>query len=255
MNMETNSNKDLQNEISLVTGASRGIGASIADLFGQQGSKVIGTATSQEGADKISKRFLDKEIEGHGIVLDVSQSSQISQSLKKLKEEDLMPSILINNAGISLESLFMRIKDEDWHRVMETNLSSIFYLSKGVISSMLKKRHGRIINIGSVVGNTGAAGNAHYSAAKSGLIGLTKSLAREVGSRGITVNTIAPGYITTDMTKDISEELNKTMMNNIPLKRFGKPEDIAKAALYLASSAGSYITGQTLHVNGGMHME
>ena len=177
MNMKINNNV-LKDEISLVTGATRGIGASIADVFGKQGSIVIGTATSQEGADKISKRFLDMKIEGHGIVLDVSQSSQISQCLKKLKEDDLMPSILINNAGISLESLFMRIKDEDWHKVMQTNLSSIFYLSKGVISSMLKKRHGKIINIGSVIGNTGAAGNAHYSAAKSGLAGLTKSLAK-----------------------------------------------------------------------------
>ena len=246
--------ENLRNEISLITGATRGIGASIADLFGKQGSKIIGTATSQEGADKITKRLLDLNIDGFGIVLDVSKSSQISETLKKLKKDELMPSILVNNAGISLESLMMRIKDDDWNRVIQTNLSSVFYLSKGVIPSMLKNRYGKIINIGSVIGSTGALGNAHYSASKSGLIGLTKSLAREVGSRGINVNAIAPGYISTDMTKGMSDELNKSMLNEIPLKRFGKPEDIAKASLYLASSAGSYITGQTLHVNGGMHM-
>ena len=168
---------------------------------------------------------------------------------------DLLPSILINNAGISLESLLMRIKEEDWKKIIDTNLSSAFYLCKAAVPGMMKNRKGRIINIGSVVGSIGAIGNAHYSASKAALLGFTKSLALEVGSRGITVNNIAPGYISTDMTKDIKDELSEAMMEKIPMNRFGSPEDIAKVALFLASESGSYITGQTIHVNGGMHME
>ena len=252
--MNTIENYSLKGNITLVTGASRGIGSGIADLFGQAGSTVIGTATSQEGADSISERFSESNIKGRGVVLDVSQSSQVKELIKELKTNDENPSILINNAGISMESLMMRIKEDDWDKVIKTNLSSVFFLSKAVIRGMIKKRQGRIINIGSVVGSIGAIGNAHYSATKSGLMGLTKSIALEVGSRNITVNTIAPGYIKTDMTKDMNQELSDTLMKKIPLNRYGQPIDIATTALFLACSSGAYITGQTIHVNGGMYM-
>ena len=253
--MNSDSNNILKNEITLVTGASRGIGAGIAKLFGESGSYIIGTATTQEGADAITQRVNNGVSKGEGVVLDVSNSEDVIRFMKDMKERDLLPSILINNAGISLESLLMRIKDDDWKKIIDTNLSSAFYLCKAAVSGMMKNRKGRIINIGSVVGSIGAIGNAHYSASKAALLGFTKSLALEVGSRGITVNNIAPGYITTDMTKDIKSELSEALMNKIPMNRFGSPEDIAKVALFLASESGSYITGQTIHVNGGMHME
>ena len=244
----------LKGEVALVTGATRGIGKSIADEFAKAGAMVIGTATTKEGAENISNRLSSTDLDGHGIVLDVASTEQISETIKTLKQSNSMPSILVNNAGISLENLLMRIKDEEWEKVIAINLSSAFYLSKAVIGSMLKNRHGRIINIGSVQGSTGAPGHSHYSAAKAGLIGLTKSLAQEVGSRNITVNAISPGYVSTDMTKDIDEEMNQALLEQIPLKRFGKPIDIAKTAIYLASSSGSYITGETINVNGGMNM-
>ena len=244
----------LKGEIALVTGASRGIGKSIADEFAKAGATVIGTATSKEGAENISNRLSGVDLDGHGIVLDVANPEQISEKIRDLKESGSMPSILVNNAGISLENLLMRIKEDEWEKMIAINLSSAFYLSKAVIGSMIKNKHGRIINIGSVQGSTGAPGHSHYSAAKAGLIGLTKSLAQEVGSRNITVNTISPGYISTDMTKDIDDEINQVLLEQIPLKRFGKPIDIAKTALYLASSLGSYITGETINVNGGMNM-
>ncbi len=253
--MNSDSNNILKNEITLVTGASRGIGAGIAKLFGESGSYIIGTATTQEGADAITQRVNNGVSKGEGVVLDVSNSEDVNRIIKEMKERDLLPSILINNAGISLESLLMRIKDDDWKKIIDTNLSSAFYLCKAAVSGMMKNRKGRIINIGSVVGSIGAIGNAHYSASKAALLGFTKSLALEVGSRGITVNNIAPGYITTDMTKDIKSELSEVLMNKIPMNRFGSPEDVAKVALFLASESGSYITGQTIHVNGGMHME
>ena len=253
--MNSDPNNILKNEITLVTGASRGIGAGIAKLFGESGSYIIGTATTQEGADAITQRLNNGLSKGEGIVLDVSDSEDVNRIMKEIKERDLLPSVLINNAGISLESLMMRIKDDDWKKIIDTNLSSAFYLCKAAVSGMMKNRKGRIINIGSVVGSIGAIGNAHYSASKAALLGFTKSLALEVGSRGITVNNIAPGYITTDMTKDIKSELSEALMNKIPMNRFGSPEDIAKVALFLASESGSYITGQTIHVNGGMHME
>ena len=244
----------LKGEIALVTGATRGIGKSIADEFAKAGAMVIGTATTKEGAENISNKLSRADLDGYGIVLDVASTEQISATIKSLKQSDLMPSILVNNAGISLENLLMRIKEEEWEKVIAINLSSAFYLSKAVIGSMLKNRHGRIINIGSVQGSTGAPGHSHYSAAKAGLIGLTKSLAQEVGSRNITVNAISPGYVSTDMTKDIDEDMNQALLEQIPLKRFGKPIDIAKTAIYLASSSGSYITGETINVNGGMNM-
>ena len=253
--MNSHSDNILKNEITLVTGASRGIGAGIAKLFGESGSYIVGTATTQEGADAITQRVNNGVSKGEGVVLDVSNSEDVNRIIKEMKEKDLLPSILINNAGISLESLLMRIKDDDWKKIIDTNLSSAFYLCKAAISGMMKNRKGRIINIGSVVGSIGAIGNAHYSASKAALLGFTKSLALEVGSRGITVNNIAPGYITTDMTKDIDSELSEAMMEKIPMNRFGSPEDVAKVALFLASESGSYITGQTIHVNGGMHME
>ena len=253
--MNSDSNNILKNEITVVTGASRGIGAGIAKLFGESGSYIIGTATTQEGADAITQRLNNGLSKGEGVVLDVSNSEDVNRIMKEIKERDLLPSILINNAGISLESLMMRIKDDDWKKIIDTNLTSAFYLCKAAVSGMMKNRKGRIINIGSVVGSIGAIGNAHYSASKAALLGFTKSLALEVGSRGITVNNIAPGYITTDMTKDIKSELSEALMNKIPMNRFGSPEDIAKVALFLASESGSYITGQTIHVNGGMHME
>ena len=244
----------LKGEIALITGATRGIGKSIADEFAKAGAMVIGTATTKEGAENISNRLSSTDLDGHGIVLDIASPEQISETIKTLKQSDLMPSILVNNAGISLENLLMRIKEEEWEKVIAINLSSAFYLSKAVIGSMLKNRHGRIINIGSVQGSTGAPGHSHYSAAKAGLIGLTKSLAQEVGSRNITVNAISPGYVSTDMTKDIDDDMNQALLEQIPLKRFGKPIDIAKTAIYLASSSGSYITGETINVNGGMNM-
>ncbi len=253
--MNSHSDNILKNEITLVTGASRGIGAGIAKLFGESGSYIIGTATTQEGADAITQRVNNGVSKGEGVVLDVSNSEDVNRIIKEMKERELLPSILINNAGISLESLLMRIKDDDWKKIIDTNLSSAFYLCKAAVSGMMKNRKGRIINIGSVVGSIGAIGNAHYSASKAALLGFTKSLALEVGSRGITVNNIAPGYITTDMTKDIKSELSEALMNKIPMNRFGSPEDVAKVALFLASESGSYITGQTIHVNGGMHME
>ena len=253
--MNSHSDNILKNEITLVTGASRGIGAGIAKLFGESGSYIIGTATTQQGADAITQRVNNGVSKGEGVVLDVSNSEDVNRIIKEMKERDLLPSILINNAGISLESLLMRIKDDDWKKIIDTNLSSAFYLCKAAVSGMMKNRKGRIINIGSVVGSIGAIGNAHYSASKAALLGFTKSLALEVGSRGITVNNIAPGYITTDMTKDIKSELSEALMNKIPMNRFGSPEDVAKVALFLASESGSYITGQTIHVNGGMHME
>ena len=244
----------LKGEIALVTGASRGIGESIASEFSKAGATVIGTATTKEGAENISNRLSNSNCDGHGVVLDVANTEQISEEIRTLKESGLMPSILVNNAGISLENLLMRIKDDEWEKVIAINLSSAFYLSKAVIGSMLKNRHGRIINIGSVQGSTGAPGHSHYSAAKAGLIGLTKSLAKEVGSRNITVNAISPGYISTDMTKDIDDKMNQVLLEQIPLSRFGQPIDVAKTALYLASSLSSYITGETINVNGGMNM-
>ena len=253
--MNSHSDNILKNEITLVTGASRGIGAGIAKLFGESGSYIIGTATTQEGADAITQRVNNGVSKGEGVVLDVSNSEDVNRIIKEMKERDLLPSILINNAGISLESLLMRIKDDDWKKIIDTNLSSAFYLCKAAVSGMMKNRKGRIINIGSVVGSIGAIGNAHYSASKAALLGFTKSLALEVGSRGITVNNIAPGYITTDMTKDIKSELSEALMNKIPMNRFGSPKDVSKVALFLASESGSYITRQTIHVNGGMHME
>jgi 3-oxoacyl-[acyl-carrier protein] reductase len=244
----------LENEIALVTGASRGIGKAIADAIGLSGAIVIGTATSAAGAAAITERFKQAGIKGAGKVLNVTDHDSITNLIKEIASEFAAPTILVNNAGITRDNLMLRMKDEEWAEVIETNLTSIFRLSKACLRGMMKAQKGRIINVGSVVGSTGNPGQANYSAAKSGIIGFTKSLAREVGSRNITVNTVAPGFIDTDMTRELPEEQRNALLGNIPLGRLGSSEEIAKAVLFLASDDASYITGETLHVNGGMYM-
>jgi 3-oxoacyl-[acyl-carrier protein] reductase len=244
----------LENEIALVTGASRGIGKAIADAIGLSGAIVIGTATSAAGAAAITERFKQAGIKGAGKVLNVTDHDSITNLIKEIASEFAAPTILVNNAGITRDNLMLRMKDEEWADVIETNLTSIFRLSKACLRGMMKAQKGRIINVGSVVGSTGNPGQANYSAAKSGIIGFTKSLAREVGSRNITVNTVAPGFIDTDMTRELPEEQRNALLGNIPLGRLGSSEEIAKAVLFLASDDASYITGETLHVNGGMYM-
>jgi 3-oxoacyl-[acyl-carrier protein] reductase len=244
----------LENEIALVTGASRGIGEAIAAGLGEQGATVIGTATSESGAAAITARLAEAGIKGQGMVLNVTDPASIDTVLKAIAEGFGAPSILINNAGITRDNLLMRMKDEEWDSILDTNLTSIYRLSKACLRSMMKARKGRIISIGSVVGSTGNAGQTNYAAAKAGMIGFTKSLAREVGSRGITVNAVAPGFIDTDMTRELPQEQHKKLLSEIPLARLGAPKEIANAVVFLASSAADYITGETLHVNGGMYM-
>jgi 3-oxoacyl-[acyl-carrier protein] reductase len=242
----------LQGEVVLVTGASRGIGAAIADTMAAQGAKVIGTATSETGANAISDRMA--ALGGVGRVLNVTDGAAVEALIDSITAEFGTISILVNNAGITRDQLLMRMKDDDWSAILDTNLSSVFRTSKAVMRSMMKARKGRIINIASVIGVTGNAGQANYAAAKAGIIGFSKSIAKEVGSRGITVNVIAPGFIETDMTQALPEAQKELMMGQIALGRFGAPQDIANAAAFLASPAAAYITGQTLHVNGGMYM-
>jgi 3-oxoacyl-[acyl-carrier protein] reductase len=244
----------LEHEIALVTGASRGIGEAIAAGLGERGATVIGTATSESGAAAITARFAEAGIKGQGMVLNVTDPASIDTLLKAIAEGFGAPSILINNAGITRDNLLMRMKDEEWDSILDTNLTSIYRLSKACLRSMMKARKGRIISIGSVVGSTGNAGQTNYAAAKAGMIGFTKSLAREVGSRGITVNAVAPGFIDTDMTRELPQEQHKKLLSEIPLARLGAPKEIANAVVFLASSAADYITGETLHVNGGMYM-
>jgi len=243
-----------KNEIALVTGASRGIGRAIADAIGNKGAVVIGTATSQKGADAISERFQVASIKGSGMILDVSDPDSITATIKTIGSEYGAPTILVNNAGITRDNLMMRMKDAEWDDIIETNLNSLFRVTKACLRGMMKARKGRIINIGSVVGATGNPGQANYAAAKAGMIGFSKSLAREIGSRGITVNTVAPGFIDTDMTRELPEEQRDALLTNIPLGRLGKTEEIANAVVFLASDSAGYITGETLHVNGGMFM-
>jgi 3-oxoacyl-[acyl-carrier protein] reductase len=242
----------LQGEVVLVTGASRGIGAAIADTLAAQGAKVIGTATTEAGAQAISERMA--ALGGVGKMLNVTDGAAIEDLIDEINKEYGSLSILVNNAGITRDQLLMRMKDEDWSAILDTNLSSVFRTSKAVMRSMMKARKGRIINIASVIGVTGNAGQANYAAAKAGIIGFSKSIAKEVGSRGITVNVIAPGFIETDMTQALPEAQKELMMGQIALGRFGAPQDIADAVAFLASPAAAYITGQTLHVNGGMYM-
>ncbi len=241
----------MQDKIALVTGATRGIGRAVAEELVSKGAFVIGTATSEKGAESISAYLGEK---GKGLVLNVADQASIDAVLEQIKQEFGDIDILVNNAGITRDNLLMRMKDEEWFDILQTNLSSVYHLSKAMLRTMMKKRFGRIINIGSVVGSMGNAGQTNYCAAKAGLIGFSKALAKEVASRGITVNVVAPGFIATDMTDVLSEELKNNLLTQIPAGRLGEPKDIAKAVAFLASEDASYINGTTLHVNGGMYM-
>lgn len=241
-------------KIALVTGASRGIGHAIALALGQTGLTVIGTATTAEGADNITKILAEKKLHGFGVVMNVTEQHSIEQAIAVIKERYSMPVILVNNAGITDDNLMLRMKDDEWNRVIETNLNSLYRVTRACLRDMVKARWGRIINIGSVVGSTGNMGQVNYATAKAGLMGFTKALALEVGSRDITVNAVAPGFINTDMTRRLTEEQHQALVQRIPLQRIGNAEEVAQAVVFLASDAGGYITGQTLHVNGGMYM-
>ncbi|CDH27813.1 3-oxoacyl-(acyl-carrier-protein) reductase [Xenorhabdus bovienii str. Jollieti] len=247
----TEENMSFDGKIALVTGASRGIGRSIAELLVERGARVIGTATSENGAEAISAYLGDK---GKGFVLNVTDSESVEKTLSNIRAEFGEIDILVNNAGITRDNLLMRMKDGEWQDIIDTNLSSIFRLSKAVMRSMMKKRYGRIISIGSVVGTMGNAGQANYAAAKAGVIGFSKSLAREVASRGITVNVVAPGFIETDMTRALTDDQRVGILSEIPASRLGDAKEIASAVAFLASDEAAYITGETLHVNGGMYM-
>ena len=240
----------LNGKVALVTGASRGIGKAIASQLQSLGATVIGTATSDHGAEKISE-YLGA---GNGLVLNVTSDDSISAVFSTIRDNHGSIDILVNNAGITRDNLFMRMKNEEWDDIIGTNLSSVFKVSKAAIRPMMKKRTGRIINIGSVVGSMGNAGQVNYATSKAGLLGFTKSLAREVASRGITVNTVAPGFIDTDMTQTLTDEQKEGIFSQVPANRLGKPDEIASAVAFLASDAAAYITGETLHVNGGMYM-
>jgi len=246
----------LDSKVALVTGASRGIGASIANRLAECGASVIGTATSEAGADAITNRFADAGFGDtcRGISLDVTELEQVDELFKTLTSDKTTPDILVNNAGITRDTLLLRMQEDAWQDVLNTNLTAIFRLSKACLRGMMKARYGRIISIGSVVGTMGNPGQANYAAAKAGLIGFNKALAKEVGTRGITVNTIAPGFIQTDMTASLSESQRLELEGKIPLGRLGECDDIAAAVAFLASPLAGYITGETLHVNGGMHM-
>jgi 3-oxoacyl-[acyl-carrier protein] reductase len=238
-------------EIALVTGASRGIGKAIAEQLAEDGFFVIGTATSEQGASAISAYLSEK---GCGMTLNVADAESIANVIKAINDQWGTPMVLVNNAGVTRDNLLMRMKDDEWDDIINTNLTSIFRLSKAVLRGMTKAKKGRIINISSVVASTGNAGQTNYAAAKAGMIGFTKSMAKEVGSRNITVNTVAPGFIDTDMTKELSDDLKKSLLTNIPLGRLGDVKEIAHAVSFLASEGATYITGETLHVNGGMFM-
>lgn len=238
-------------QIALVTGASRGIGKAIAEQLTEDGFFVVGTATSEKGADAITQYLAEN---GIGMKLDVSDSDSVTEVLKNINDSYGSPAVLVNNAGITRDNLLMRMKDEEWDEIINTNLNSIFRMSKAVLRGMMKAKSGRIINISSVVGSTGNPGQANYSAAKAGMVGFTKAMAKEVGSRGITVNCVAPGFIDTDMTRELADDHKNALLANIPLGRLGDAKEIAYAVSFLASEKGAYITGETLHVNGGMFM-
>lgn len=238
-------------QVALVTGASRGIGKAIAERLANDGFFVIGTATTDAGAAAISAYLSGN---GTGLTLDVANPASIAEVIKTITDTHGSPTVLVNNAGITRDNLLMRMKDEEWDDIINTNLSSVFRMSKAVLRGMMKAKTGRIINISSVVGSTGNAGQANYAAAKAGMIGFTKSMAKEVGSRNITVNTVAPGFIDTDMTKELGDDIKTTLLASIPLARLGQAQEIAHAVSFLASEGAAYITGETLHVNGGMFM-
>ena len=242
----------LSGEVALVTGASRGIGAAIAAVLAGAGATVIGTATSEGGATAISEALGDH---GRGIVLNIADDDSVEAALKDVQSNEGTPTILVNNAGITRDNLLMRMKPEEWNEVIATNLSGVYRLCRGCLRGMMKAKKGRIINIASVIGVMGNAGQSNYAAAKAGVIGFSKSLAREIGSRNITVNVVAPGFIDTDMTRVLPEDQRAAMLSQVPLGRLGEGEDIANAVLFLASRAAAYVTGETLHVNGGMLMD
>jgi len=244
----------LEGKVALVTGASRGIGKAISDMLGQQGATVIGTATTESGADAISQRFSAAGITGQGLCLDVSDEASVEAVIKAISDTFGPVGILVNNAGITRDNLLMRMKSDEWDSVVSTNLSSVYRLSKACLRAMMNPKTGRIINIASVVGSSGNAGQTNYAAAKAGMLGFTRSLAQEVGSRGITVNAVAPGMIDTDMTRELPDAQRTALLASIPLGRLGQPEEIAAVVAFLASDAGGYVTGETIHVNGGMYM-
>ena len=250
----SNADNSLEGEVALVTGASRGIGQAIALVLGNMGATVVGTATSDKGAGAISAYLSERGIKGQGMKLNVTDADSVSQVLAALTEAFAAPSILINNAGITRDNLLMRMKEDEWNDIIDTNLTSVYRLSKACLRAMTKARKGRIISISSVVGASGNAGQTNYAAAKAGLVGFTKSLAREIGARGITVNAVAPGFIDTDMTRALPDAQREALLTGIPLNRLGQPEEIAAAVAFLASPGAAYITGETLHVNGGMYM-
>ena len=243
----------MQGKLAVVTGATRGIGRAIALALGQQGAIVVGTATTDAGAATIGAYLAEAGVTGKGVMLNVTDAAATDAALAAIQKEFGDIAILVNNAGITRDTLLLRMKDEDWDAVLDTNLKSVFRLSKAVLRGMMKARFGRIVNVGSVVGSTGNPGQANYVAAKAGLAGFTKALAQEVGSRNITVNCVAPGFIDTDMTRGLAEEHKAKLLERIPLGRLGSPEDIAEAVAYLASDRAAYVTGTTLHVNGGMY--
>ncbi|MEZ5532505.1 MAG: 3-oxoacyl-ACP reductase FabG [Steroidobacteraceae bacterium] len=245
----------LDSDIALVTGASRGIGRAIAAALGAAGAMVIGTSTSAEGAAKFGAELAAAGQRGRGVVLDVGDAASIDALLAELEGRGELPTILVNNAAITRDTLLLRMKQDDWDRVISTNLTSVFRLSKACLKRMMKERRGRIVNLTSIVALTGNPGQANYSAAKAGLLGFTKSLAKEVASRGITVNAVAPGFIDTDMTRVLSDAQRGALLAQIPMARLGSPADIAAAVAFLCSPAAGYITGETLHVNGGMYMQ
>lgn len=245
---------NLGGEIALVTGASRGIGQAIARELGSRGATVIGTATSDRGASSIHASLDEAGVRGAGRTLDVTDRDAVDTCIKEIAAELGPVTVLVNNAGITRDNLLMRMKDDEWESVIDTNLSSIFRVSRACLRGMMKARHGRIISIASVVGDTGNAGQANYAAAKAGMAGFSRSLAREVGARGITVNTVAPGFIDTDMTRSLPEAQRSALLEQVPAGRFGGPEEVAYACAFLAAPEAAYITGQTLHVNGGMYM-
>jgi 3-oxoacyl-[acyl-carrier protein] reductase len=244
----------LEGEIALVTGASRGFGRAIALALGAQGATVVGTATTAEGAGRIGVALREAGVQGEGLVMNVTDQGSIDAALGAMAETFGAPSILVNNAGITRDNLLLRMKDAEWDQIIDTNLTSVYRLSRACVRTMTKARKGRIVNITSVVAMSGNAGQANYAAAKAGIIGFTKSLAREVGSRGITVNCVAPGFIDTDMTRALNEQQRQALLGAIPLGRLGQPEEIASVVAFLASPAAAYITGETIQVNGGMYM-
>ncbi|MGH1470209.1 MAG: 3-oxoacyl-ACP reductase FabG [Cellvibrionaceae bacterium] len=244
----------IQNKVAIVTGASRGIGAAIADALGAAGAIVVGTATTEKGSAAITARFKEKGLNGVGKAMNVTEPGSVEALIESVQEEFGAPTILINNAGITRDNLLMRMSDDEWSDVINTNLNAVFKLSKSCLRGMMKARWGRIVNISSVVGSMGNAGQTNYAATKAGVAGFARALAKEVGSRGITVNTVAPGFIDTDMTKELTDAQKDIMLQQIPLARLGQPEEIAGVVEFLVSDAAGYVSGETIHVNGGMYM-